>query len=1411
MKKFYVGIDVGSTTIKIVCLNEENSIIYSIYQRHLSNVRETAKIIFDNFLKELKGKYGDDIQCKVSITGSSGMGIASWINLDFVQEVIACIKSIETFIPETDVAIELGGEDAKITFLKNDMDQRMNGSCAGGTGAFIDQIASLLNTDASGLNELAKGFDTIYPIAARCGVFAKTDIQPLINEGVKKENIAVSVLQAVVNQTITGLACGKKITGKVAFLGGPLFFLSELRNRFIDTLKLTDKDIIFPENSQLFVAQGAALLSKENSNFFTVEELEKKFQRLNEKDTSDTTRLQPLFKDEEELKEFYTRHEKEKIDTVDLATYKGNAYLGIDAGSTTIKVVLISENSEILYSHYSHNKGNPLENIITTLKELYSKLSKDITIKSSCVTGYGEALIKAALKVDIGIVETMAHYKGAQFFQPNVDFILDIGGQDMKCLKIEDGVITSILLNEACSSGCGSFLETFANSLGMDIIEFSKKGLEAKAPADLGTRCTVFMNSKVKQAQKDGVEVGDISAGLSYSVVKNTLFKVIKIKNKEELGKYIVVQGGTFLNDCVLRAFELVSDRDVIRPNIAGLMGAFGAALIAKEENIEKSTLLNLDELNDFYCTTNLTRCKMCTNHCLLTIHKFKNGERFISGNRCDNPLGKLKKNSAPNMYEYKYNRLFSYVPLEPSQAPRGEIGIPRVLNIYDSYPFWFTLLTALGFRVVISDDSSKKLYEKGIDTITSDSICYPAKLVHGHIINLIEKGIKRIFYPCVIFEEKEDKNSQNQFNCPIVMSYPEVIKNNLDILKEKHIDMMIPFFSFESKEILKKTILEEFEKFDVSEEEVKNALDLAWEERLNFRKDLKNKALEIIKDLEKTGKTGVVLCGRPYHCDKEIHHGIPNIINSFGIAVLTGDAVASISSLDEELRVVDQWTYHSRLYRAAAYVGKSNCLELIELNSFSCGIDAVTTDQVAEILANHGKVHTLLKIDEISNLGAVKIRIRSLLAALDYKKKVLKKSIKKKIEYKKAKFTKNMKKDYTILAPQMAPMHFNLISVAFKKEGYNLEILPETKEALDYGLQYVNNDACYPSILVIGELISALKSGKYDLDRTAVMISQTGGSCRATNYLGFLKKAIKDSGFEKVPILSLNANGFEKQEGFKITPALAHRCLLAVSYGDILMKLLYHTRPYEINKGESEKLYNTWNERVKINIQNGSFFEYKRNITNIIEDFSNIKTSSEKKVKVGIVGEILVKFSPFANNNLAEFIEQEGGEVYTSSLMNFIKYCIFSDIFITERFKGKFSALKLKIALWVIDRYTKVIDNALRKNKKFGNDESIETLAKKTSKYISIGNQSGEGWFLMGEMIEFIEKGVPNIVCVQPFGCLPNHITGKGMIKKLREEYSDKFVNIAPIDYDPAYSEVNQLNRIKLMLSVAKKNLKNS
>lgn len=1410
MKKLFVGTDVGSTTVKIVCLDEADNVIYSVYQRHFSNVRETSKKLFEDFFAYIEKTYGTDVNFKISITGSGGLGVSKWIDVDFVQEVIACIKAIETVIPETDVAIELGGEDAKITYLKNDMEQRMNGSCAGGTGAFVDQIASLLDTDASGLNELAKGYDTIYPIASRCGVFAKTDIQPLINEGVRKENIAVSVFQAVVNQTITGLACGKKITGKVAFLGGPLFFLSELRKRFIETLKLTPENIIFPEDSQLFVAQGACILSKENTREFSFEELKNKISVLENQGLPETMSLPPLFADENELKEFMERHDKETVNSRDLESYEGNAYLGIDAGSTTIKLVLVSEENEILFSYYSHNKGNPLDNIIATLKMLYSKISDKINIRSSCVTGYGENLVKAALNVDVGVVETMAHYKGAKFFSPDVDFILDIGGQDMKCLKINDGVITSILLNEACSSGCGSFLETFAGSLGMKIQEFAELGMKAKNPSDLGTRCTVFMNSKVKQAQKDGADVGDISAGLSYSVVKNTLFKVIKMKNKEEFGNKIVVQGGTFLNNCVLRAFELISEREAVRPNIAGLMGAFGAALISKEyaeeHEIQKSSLLSRQDLNGFSVSTNLTRCGICGNNCLLTIHKFQNGERFISGNRCERPLGKVKKDSAPNMFEYKYNRLFNYKPLELSKAVRGEIGIPRVLNIYDSYPFWFTLLTKLGFRVIISDDSSKKLYEKGIDTISSDSICYPAKMVHGHIINLIEKGVKTIFYPCVIFEEKEDKKAQNQFNCPIVISYPEVIKNNLDILKEKNINMMIPFFSMASKEVLYKTVYEEFEKFGVDRKEVEEAVDAAWEERYNFRRDMQNKAKEVMNWLKETGKTGIVLCGRPYHNDKEIHHGIPNIINSFGIAVLTGDAVASLTSLEDGLRVIDQWTYHSRLYRAATFVGKHPNLELVELNSFSCGLDAVTTDQVQEILSNYGKVHTLLKIDEVSNMGAVRIRIRSLLAALQDKKKAVQKIVKNKIEYRKNLFTKKMKEEYTILAPQMSPIHFGLLKDAFSAEGYNLEVLEETKEALNTGLQFVNNDACYPSILVIGELISALKSGKYNIHKTAVLISQTGGSCRATNYIGFLKKALRDSGFANIPVLSLNSMGYEAQEGFKITFKLAHKVLMAVSYGDILMKLLYRIRPYEKIKGITNKIFEKWYEAVRENIRNGKLLQFKKNLDNIVKDFSEIAVTAEKKIKVGVVGEILVKFSPFANNYLVDFIESEGGEARTSSLMSFVNYCIYSDKFIQERFHGKLAGIKAKAALAVTGFYTGFVNRALSRCKRFKQEDFIGKIADKTSKYISIGHQSGEGWFLLGEMIELIEHGVPNIVCVQPFGCLPNHITGKGMIKKLKEEYSHS--NIVSIDYDPAYSEVNQINRIKLMLSVAKKNL---
>ena len=1412
MKKLFLGIDLGSTTIKIVCINSKKEILYSIYERHFSDVKKKLKFILDEMLDTLTKKFGKDLIFRVNVTGSSGIGISKILDLNFTQEVISCTRAIEVLIPETDVAIELGGEDAKITFFRNKTEQRMNGSCAGGTGAFIDQMANLLNTDAKGLNELAKKSSTIYPIASRCGVFAKTDIQPLINEGVKTEDIAVSILQAVVNQTITGLACGKKIEKKVAFLGGPLYFLSELRNRFKKTLELDDEDILFPNESQLFVAKGACFIALEEDDFsfIDLDNLNKKLQLLLETNPEKSLFLKPLFLTKKERKEFYERHESEKIDKVDIEKYKGDAYLGIDAGSTTIKLILISEDLKILYSFYSNNKGTPTDVLLKEMKRLYKKLGDRIKIKGSCVTGYGENLIKSAFNIDYGIVETIAHYKGSKYFLPNVDFILDIGGQDMKCLKIKDGVIKSILLNEACSSGCGSFLETFANSLNIDILEFSKIGLESKQPCDLGTRCTVFMNSKVKQAQKEGAKIEDISAGLSYSVIKNTLYKVIKMKNSSELGENIVVQGGTFLNDSVLRCFELISKKSVIRPNIAGLMGAFGCALIAKEnskkEKKEISSILNLKDINNFSFESNLIRCKGCGNNCLLTIHLFKTGKKFISGNRCDNFLEKRKKESKYNMVEYKYNRLFNYNPLDISKSFRGEIGIPRVLNIYESYPFWFTFLTSLGFRVILSDESSKELYNKGIGTISSDSICYPAKLVHGHIVNLIEKGIKKIFYPCVVYEEKESSKSDNKFNCPIVISYSEVIKNNMDILKEKNIEVINPFVSLENKKTIYKILKKEFSQYNISKSEIKKAVDLSWEERNHYKEDLLKKTKETLKYIEENNKIGIVLCGRPYHLDKEINHGIPDILNSFDIPVLTGDIISTLSSLKYDLRVVDQWTYHSRLYRAANFVGQHKNLELIEFNRFSCGIDSITIDQVSEILEHYGKTHTVLKIDEISNMGSIKIRLRSLFAVLEDRKKDIFKLVESKKDTPKIEFKKNSKDNYTIIAPQMSPIHFDLIETAFRSSGYNLEILDETKEAIEIGLKYVNNDACYPAILVIGELILALKSKKFDLKKTAVLISQTGGSCRATNYTALLKKALIDAGFKDIPILSLNSIGYEKQEGFKLSLKLIHRLIMAISYGDFLMNLLYRIRPYEKVPGTTNELYNRYREIIKKNIETGSLIKFKENIYEAIEQFLKIKTINKKKIKIGIVGEILVKFSPCANNNLIDALEEEGCEVKVYGLMNFINYCIYSDGFLEEKFKGKLFSIKYKFFLSILKIYTNIIDKALDKTKIFKSENLIDKIAEKTSEYISLGNQSGEGWFLVGEMIDLIEEKINNIICIQPFGCLPNQITGRGMMKKIKQIYPES--NITAIDYDPSYSEVNQINRIKLMISIGKKKL---
>ncbi|MDI9489058.1 MAG: acyl-CoA dehydratase activase-related protein [Bacillota bacterium] len=1407
MAKINLGIDIGSTTVKIVALDNKK-LIYQSYERHYSDITNTLVKMISDCYKAL-----GDIRCSVNITGSGGLSVSRWLNLPFSQEVVACSRAVRSYIPLADVAIELGGEDAKITYFKGSVEQRMNGSCAGGTGAFIDQMAALLNTDAKGLNEYAKKSKIIYPIASRCGVFAKTDVQPLINEGARKEDIAASIFQAVVNQTIGGLACGKPIRGRVAFLGGPLYFLSELRKRFTISLKDSCNDFICPENSQLFPAIGAALLGqKENCQSLKV--LYNKAEKITDKKDKQSIILTPLFENERQYKEFKDRHEKAKVKWTNLEDYKGKAYLGIDAGSTTTKVVLIGEDGEILFSHYSKNEGNPINKLVSILKQLYDRLPEGVSIAKSTVTGYGEALIKAAFHVDIGVIETVAHYKAANFFQPGVDFILDIGGQDMKCLRIKDKAISSILLNEACSSGCGSFLESFASSLNIPIEDFSKKGLFATAPVDLGTKCTVFMNSKVKQAQKEGADISDLSAGLAYSVIKNALFKVIKVRNDNDLGKKIVVQGGTFYNDGVLRAMELILGRQVIRPEIAGLMGAYGAALYAKEHEEEgKSTdLLSKEEIKDFSISTSGKRCDKCPNHCLLTINTFSNGESFISGNRCERGSGQVdnNKNKLPNLYDYKNRRTFSYRPLPLSEARRGIIGIPRVLNMYENYPFWFTLLTNLGFRVVLSPPSDKKIYEKGLETIPSESTCYPAKLCHGHILSLIEQGVDRIFYPSVVYEKKEYEKVNNHYNCPIVISYPEVVKNNIDEIKNKEVKFISPFLSLDNEKVLIKRIAKEFAEFGVTYREAKVAVSAACKEREQYKKDIRQKGEETLEYLRKHKKKGIILCGKPYHVDPEINHGIAKLISSYGLAVLTEDSVAHLADLDFELRVVDQWTYNSRLYRAAYLTSKEPCLELVQLNSFGCGIDAVTSDQISEILDSGGKMYTMLKIDEGNNLGAAKIRIRSLLAAMEEREKNNLWQKRKKISYQRPLFTKAMRSTHTILAPQMAPIHFELLKEAAKMSGYKMEIMPAMdKTAVDEGLKYVNNDVCYPAVIMVGQIVQALKSGLYDPNKTSVIITQSGGGCRATNYLPLLKLGLKEAGFPDIPLISVNTIGLDKQPGFKYSLGLLNRALMSLIYGDLFIRVLYRTRPYERFPGSANLLFEKWLEIAKENIRDCNYRKYKSNIKSIIEEFDRLELKDIKKPKVGVVGEILVKYHPTANNDIVNIIEEEGAEAVVPDLMDYLLYSAFNARFRYKYLAGKKLNKSLgNLAINYIQGYRKIVRKQLEKSRRFSPPTPIEELAHMASKVLSLGNQTGEGWLVPAEMMEFIEQGIHNIICVQPLACLPNHVTGKGMIKPVKERYP--FANIVPIDYDPGISSVNQLNRIKLMLSNAFENLGN-
>ena len=1660
-----MGLDIGSTTIKLVLLPEHSpeapagarpdpasvspvSPVFAEYRRHNADVRGELTRLLGEVARAYPGAV-----VRGAVTGSAGLSLATLMGLPFVQEVIAETETVRVCDPQADVIIELGGEDAKITYLHPTPEQRMNGTCAGGTGAFIDQMAQLLHTDAGGLDDMASRYTTLYPIASRCGVFAKSDLQPLINQGAAGEDLAASVLQAVVTQTIAGLACGRPIRGHVMFLGGPLHFLPQLRAAFERTLADQVDSFTCPDNAQLYVAIGAALLSSGEPT--PISELSTRLATRKALSLG-TSRMRPLFKDTAELEAFRERHARARIerahwpvteespeesgpepdgpdDELDAIDDEGphaasasgttgefrdgDCFLGIDAGSTTIKAVVLDGRGRIVWEHYAGNEGDPVTAAVEILRRIHREMPDGVRIVRSCVTGYGESLVKAALRIDEGVVETMAHYRAAAYLNPGVTSVIDIGGQDMKYLRIKGDAIDSISVNEACSAGCGSFLQTFARSMGLEIGEFAEAALHAERPVDLGSRCTVFMNSSVKQAQRESATVGEISAGLSYSVVRNALYKVIKLKDADQLGERVSVQGGTFLNDAVLRAFELLTGREVVRPDVAGLMGCFGAALSARATyDGVPSGLMSLGELSRFSLTTETATCKLCQNHCQLTITTFNDGQRHISGNRCERGATQERratKSDLPNLYDYKYKRAFSYRRLLEGAATRGDIGIPRVLGMYENYPLWFTVLTSLGFRVMISGRSNHELFESGMDTIPSENVCYPAKLAHGHIEALIAKGIRTIWFPCVFYERELVQGAADHFNCPIVATYPEVIRNNVEAVRDGQqegpdsaeggadpggsgVRMLSPFLNLADPTTLAERLVEVFADWGVTLPEARRAVAAGFAEDAAFKADVRAEGRRALRWMEDNGRKGIVLAGRPYHIDPEINHGVPDVINTLGLAVLSEDSLlpepdaetaataeragepgttaetadagkagrpgkaepegrparparpkkpkktdwaaiarqaGSLPGTDEtpdpgdgaehavatgalsravaalrrrvdelrpdpqapadwsdvtdvglptpkpvatqdvtgRLRVRDQWAYHSRLYQAAELVTTRDDLELVQLNSFGCGVDALTTDQVQEILESAGGVYTSLKIDEVSNLGAATIRLRSLAAASEaraaekaaHTEKAVReasdeadgavddaveidttapaeRSAARTTERGEARaaeeaadrseaggavggrelpgatspvFTEAMRVTHTILMPQMSPVHFRPLEPLMRRLGYQVELLQSaTRDDLEVGLRYVNNDACFPAIMVIGQLIGAFTDGSHDPDSCVVAISQTGGICRATNYAAMLRKGLREAGYPQVPVVAISLQGIESNPGFELTATMGLKMLQGIIIGDTLNTCLLRVRPYEVVEGATQELVERWNRIIAEYFEHkgrsatwGGRIGYRRLLREMVREFNDLPRRDEpRRPRVGVVGEILVKFQPDANNHVIDVIEAEGCEAAVPGLLPFFLSGLVTAQWEADAYGiGKESVAKKKAAVWFIEQLQAPARAALRAaGGTFDIEPSTVELARKASKVLSLGNQAGEGWLLTGEMIELIEHGVPNIVCCQPFACLPNHVVGKGMFREVRRRYPQ--ANIVAIDYDPGASEVNQLNRIKLMISTA-------
>jgi len=1405
-KSLKIGIDIGSTTVKVVVLSHDNQILHADYRRHNMNVRETVQ----NVLTPLAERFPDS-EIRVAITGSVGMGYADLWGFPFVQEVISATTLVKESFPETRTFIDIGGEDSKMIFFDPHRmpDIRMNGNCAGGTGAFIDQTASLLNVDTSELNALAEQAQRVYPIASRCGVFSKTDIQNLLARNVSKADVALSVFHAVCLQVLGTLSRGVDVQAPVFFCGGPFAFLPKLRKVFLENLQLTDHDCIAVPDARVVPAHGAALMARTAcpepitlTHF--IETIQN--QAMGDEARLLANRLDPLFTDKLHFEKWKAEKQNFFVDRVEWDNLKSNeVFIGIDSGSTTTKLVVLDAEGRLLFSDYSSNNGNSFEAFHSALKRFAQACKEhdfEPNILNSAVTGYGENLLKTAFGLHHGVVETMAHYLGARRVSPEVSFILDIGGQDMKAIFVENQAIRRLEINEACSSGCGSFIETFAKMMGYTVADFARIACEAKHPYDLGTRCTVFMNSKVKQAMREGTSPEDISAGFAYSVIKNCLFKVLKLRKIEELGDHLVVQGGTFKNLAVVRALEVLTGKDVRFADIPELMGAYGCALFAREQEVTK--VLTLEDLLSIQQFENKQQiCPGCPNHCTVLEYHFSNGQTFYSGNNCEkiytNHTEVQKKGF--NQHHRRLKMLFRR-PMLNDAGNKPVIGIPRSLGMFELYPFWHALFRACGIRTVLSGPSTVKQYEKGIHTVMSENICFPAKLMHGHIYDLARQKVDRIFYPFIVMEAPADSEARNSYNCPIVAGYAEVVRNAIDTEERFGIPTDAPIISMNNEKFLREGCRKYLKTLGIDKRTADKAIQKAIVAQQEYLEELHTEAMEIVEKARKENRMVVVLAGRPYHSDPLIQHKISDCIADMGIDVVTefiaGDEDTSVY---RELMAVTQWTYPNRIFKAAHYVANSpDNVHFMMITSFGCGPDSFIIDETHDILDRKGKSFTLLKVDDVNNIGSLHLRVRSMVESLKF-------SHQQKVDKPFITTPVFMEADRrrTILAPYFAGGYSEFVPTAFKMAGYTMINLPlGDKECVELGLQYANNEVCYPATVVVGSLLKALRSGKYPLDDTAVIITQTGGQCRATNYIMLIKKALVAAGFENVPVLALafGSTLANEQPGFHFNAKeMALPAVCGMLYADCLSRIYYASRPRENQPGVAKALHQKYIDKALPLIENRDYRGLKRMIKEAAAEFTANIDTTKKLPRVGVVGEIYIKYNSFGHLNVLDWLADQGVEVVAPSIYNF-----FANNFVNRHINKENHLKPVDLPLFVTDvvykilfRYAKTYDEACQDFPFYRPFADMFHEAKLASRVISMAANFGEGWLIPAEMSSLAEEGIHNIISLQPFACISNHIIAKGIEKKMRKLYPE--LNILFLDFDGGTSEANVFNRLHFLI----------